>query len=200
MADETETDSIKKYWNARYDMLYYKYIDYVVRVVGVDAKSLVDVGSRGGSYVEWFDWIPKKVSIDLQKPYESERVTGVTGDFYAWEPGETFDVGLCLQVLEHVDDPTRFIRKLMSISHCSVVSVPYKWPKGSMKTHIQDPVVLKDVVDWAGREPNFFQVVEEPFKKLYSSTYRRLICVFDNENPKRRYGKSHIEKRLPANR
>ena len=57
------------YWRERSDMMYYKYLDYILRSVGKDAGGLIDVGSGSCPYLDWWDWIPERVSVDIRVPY-----------------------------------------------------------------------------------------------------------------------------------
>ena len=68
-----------------------------------------------------------------------------------------------MQVLEHVPEPAPFARRLMELGRIVLISVPYKWPKGSNKDHVNDPVDLAAVTDWFGGRPNYHLVVREPF-------------------------------------
>ena len=68
------------YWRRRSDMLYYQYFRFIVRCIGADARSMIDVGSGNAPYLEWFDWIPREISVDLEVPYRSETVEGIAGN------------------------------------------------------------------------------------------------------------------------
>src|SRR6266480_269735 len=74
-----------QYWHYRSDSLYFQYVDFLVRVVGRDAQSILDVGSNSCPYLEWFNWIPYKLSIDINAPYHSWRVHGKKIDFLEYK-------------------------------------------------------------------------------------------------------------------
>jgi len=175
-----------QYWLQRSDLMYYKYIDYILRCVGSKACSLVDVGTGNCPYLEWWDWIPKRVSIDMRAPYESNTVTGITGDIFKISFESSFDICTCLQVLEHVPDAGHFARRLQEIAKLVIVSVPYKWSNIPKATpgHLHDPVSYKKLCTWMGREANFKIIVEEPFVRDKS---KRLIALYDTD-PTRRFG------------
>lgn len=179
------------YWQDRMDLLYYQYLDYIMRTVGRDATSMIDVGTASCPYLEWFDWIPERFSFDQAPPYSSETVEGIQGDFFTHDFGRRFDVATCLQVLEHVPDAKAFTRRLLDISDLTIISVPYMWPEHLLETHVHDPVSLEKVIAWAGRKPNYHVIVEEPFRKP-----RRMIAVFDNTGRGRGWGKKDFKKRL----
>lgn len=171
------------YWNDRQDLIYYRYVDFILRCVAADAKSLLDVGTGNCPYPDWFDWIPSRTSIDLRNPYSSNTVRGVVGDIFTHKFGETFDVVTCLQVLEHVPDVHAFARRLLTLGKLLVVSVPSNWPQGRIVDHVHDPVDLGKLEQWFERRPNYVQEVREPFLETFGS---RLICIYDRD-PTRKF-------------
>jgi hypothetical protein len=179
------------YWSRRADSLYLQYVFFLARVVGRDARSVIDVGSNGCPYLDWFDWIPRRLSVDLERPYAGPGIEAMTGDFLALDVGE-FDLGLCLQVLEHIPDVGAFARKLLATTPHLIVSVPYRWEKGP-EDHVHDPVDAAKLAAWFGRKPNYRIVVREPFFRR-----RRMIAYFDRENPGRRIGKAEVQARRPS--
>ncbi len=180
------------YWRERSDMLYYRYLDYILRAVGRDAKSLADVGTGGCAYLEWFEWIPERVSYDIAKPYESESVKGVNANILDMKFPEKYDICTCLQVLEHIPEVEKFARKLSEIGKLVVVSVPYKWPANKTPGHIHDPVTYKDLCGWMGREANYKIIVKEPFR---GDKGERLIALFD-EDENKKFGGHHVKNRI----
>jgi hypothetical protein len=165
------------YWAKRRDMMYYRYIDRLVRTAGADANSLIDVGSGNCPYLEWFYWIERRVSVDIDAPYASETVEGIRGDIHELTFPGRFDLCTCFQVLEHIPDATSFARRLLELSDRVIVSVPYKWPtQPKTPDHVHDPVTHEKLSAWMGREPNWQMVVSEPVK---SPRARRLIAIYD---------------------
>lgn len=173
------------YWQRRSDMLYYRYIDYIIRAIAVDARSMVDVGTGNCPYLEWFDWIPERVSIDIRTPYSSDSVKGIKGDIFKLPITKKYDICSCLQVLEHVPDAGAFGKRLLEMSDLVVVSVPYKWPTFPKVTtgHVHDPVDYEKLTGWMGRPANYKQVVQEPFSNAKS---QRLIAIYDRD-PRRKF-------------
>jgi hypothetical protein len=162
----------KSYWDKRKHMFYFQHVRTIVHFTGRDAKSLIDIGTQGCPYLEWFDWIPTRVSVDLDRPYRSETVQGVQADFLTYHPGKRFDFALCLQVLEHIPDVERFAQKLLHTADHVLISVPYCWPAGQCKSHIHDPIDFDKVLAWFRREPDFHMISKE-LKKT-----ERLICYW----------------------
>lgn len=184
----TEHDKWVDYWNDRFDLLYYQTVDYIVRAVGVDARSLVDVGTGGCPYLEWFSWIERRVSIDIDKPYSSPTVQALNANILHDDVPEDFDICTCLQVLEHVPEAKKFARRLTELAPTVIVSVPYLWPEGRTEGHLHDPVDMEKLSGWFGREPNYHVIVEEPLRRMKN---KRLVAIFD-QNPKRRFGSGMV--------
>ncbi len=187
-----------RYWEARSDLMYYRYVDFIVRVLGSEATSLIDVGTGNCPYLEWFPWIDRRVSIDIQGPYVSSGVLGIEANVLDHQFKDQFDLCLCLQVLEHVPDPKRFARRLLELADIVIITVPFDWPEGQTKGHLHDPVDLKKLTKWVGRTPNFSTVVTEPFRY---KKHQRLLAVYDVSQPKRKIGYREIEgRKLPEGR
>jgi len=166
------------YWESRKTLVYLQHIFAIVHFIGKDAKSIIDVGSNGCPYLEWFDWIPRRVSVDLVKPYSSGTVEGIKADFLTLNFKERFDVCLCLQVIEHVEDAHSFSRGLLTLASRVLVSVPYCWPKGASQGHVHDPVDEAKVADWFGRPPDFTMISTE-----HGHPVRRMLCYFEQKSP-----------------
>jgi len=190
MRDSNGVTELDPYWVNRMDAIYIQYAYFLARVVGRDAQSVIDVGSKKCGYLDWMDWIPIKVSLDLRNPYRSPSVTGIKGDFLTTPLPQQFDLCLCLQVLEHVTDAHRFARRLLETAPQLIISVPYKWNAKWVDSHVHDPVDEEKIRTWFGRDPNNAYVVKEPFTKA-----RRIVCYFDRDDPRRAISKDEIKQR-----
>jgi SAM-dependent methyltransferase len=173
-----------RYFRGRSDLVYYSYFELMVRCIAPDANSILDVGTGSVPYLEWFQWIEKKVSVDIKAPYSSQTVEGVVGNILDVQFSSKFDICTCMQVLEHIDDPIPFARRLLELSDRLLISVPYKWPKGANKHHPQDPVDEEKVLSWFGRKPNYSFVVSEPFINIKS---KRMFSIYDRD-PAKKFG------------
>jgi hypothetical protein len=111
--------------------------------------------------IEDFDWIEDRSTLDYSDPYSSERVKGISADFFEFDPPRHYDLALCLQVLEHVQDAVSFAQKLFQIADRVMITVPYKWRAGADKWHVQDPVDFNKLHSWTGREPLISAVIQE---------------------------------------
>jgi hypothetical protein len=65
-----------------------------------------------------------------------------------------YDAVLCSQVLEHLHDPTTFLRKLLSVGNTVIISVPYLWQDESWARchHVSHNINITTVRRWAGRQ------------------------------------------------
>jgi len=180
-----------QYWHYRSDSLYFQYVDFLVRVVGRDAQSILDVGSHSCPYLEWFNWIPYKLSIDINAPYHSWRVHGKKIDFLEYKNNREFDICLSLQVLEHIRDAKSFAQKLLKIGHHVIICVPYRWPAGANSNHVQDPIDEEKLITWFNRIPNYEIIVTEPITEK-----RRLICYYCRDDPMKKLGVDDLRTRL----
>jgi SAM-dependent methyltransferase len=190
LADETDAGVLRQkalgYWEARKHMLYYKSLFQFVSVAGDDADSIIDVGCASARYMNWFGWIPRRALLDFGIPNKPEGFECIETDFMTFEPEKKFDLALCCQVLEHVEDPKRFCDKLKTIARRLIVTVPYKW-SGNAPGHIHDPVDEAKLKDWMGLAPNNQQIIVEPFRES------RLIAYYDLEKgPAARFDKGMI--------
>ena len=173
------------YFERRFQMPYYKYLRMLLGVLSYNTKSICDVGSNG---VDLISWLPckEKVSIDLKKPFNGKGVQGIKADFITYDFQKKFDIVTCFQVMEHIDDNHihAFANKLLSIAErLLIVSVPYKWPKGACKYHVQDPVDEAKFLSWfnvmdALLKPVFSRVIYDKEIDSFIKKVTRLVVIF----------------------
>ena len=174
------------YWASRNTMLYYQAVLQYAAVVGHSANSVIDIGSGKTGYVSWMHWIPNKYMLDFKVHGNPEGVHAVESDFLQYRPDQKFDLVLCCQVLEHLENPSAFCDKLKETGSHLIISVPYKW-LGNAPGHINDPVDEEKLRGWMGVEPNNAQVVYEPFREGRLIAYYNLV-----EGPRFRFPKDHV--------
>ncbi len=165
----------KRYWEDRSSSLYLQAVKDIVSYVGRDADSIIDVGSNACPYLDWFDWIPNRTSLDLHRPYAAEGVMSVKANFLDWTPDKQYDVLTCLQVMEHVPPVEAFAKKVLEVAKIAVVSLPYKWDPKYNKTHIHDPVDEDKILSWFGRKPN----AEFKIREVVSGA-ERIIHIYED--------------------
>lgn len=162
-------------------MMYYKYIDILVKAFGYDAKNILDVGSANTKYIEAFHWIPEKFTLDIKNPYKSPNVTAIETDFFDYHPNKKFDFVTCFQVLEHIPDVQPFAQKLFTMSNRVLLSVPYMWPENAEDEHVNDPIDEKKLYEWTGKRPSYSIIVTEPLRNPRKGISKRLISYYGPE-------------------
>jgi hypothetical protein len=170
--------SASPYWMRRKNYLYYHVVGLLARRLAIGAQTMIDVGSAGCPYLEWFPNVPSRTSLDLRRPYAAPGIDSIRADFLCWKAPHIYDIALCLQVLEHIPDAGAAARKLLALAEVVVVSVPYQWPAGQQKGHLHDPVDETKMEQWFGRQPNFSYLCRE-----VATDADRLIQVYEACGP-----------------
>lgn len=165
-----------RYWQARSGMKYYRHVENIVGCMATDVRSIIDVGSGNTPVLEIFNWATRRVSVDIVAPYRSAAVDGIVCDILAAEDLPRFDLCMCLQVLEHIEDAATFAQRLFTLGDIVLISVPYLW-KGKTPGHVHDPVDEAKLRAWTGREPLYSVIVAED---RAIANNRRLISVYDS--------------------
>lgn len=182
-------NSSNAYLKRRADLVYYRDLFCAVKFYGQHAKTVLDVGSSDPPFVLSLNWIPHKhivapylVGSQDCKSDSNETCdlgNGITSDmmdFMAWH-GSAFDIVLCSQVAEHVDDPTAFVRKLIGTGKTLILSVPYKWHDWKCEHchHKSHNINETTIRSWAGQPETALRISEE------RDETQRIIMAFRNE-------------------
>jgi len=157
------------YYNTRKAYHYYKKVKEILN--GIHFTSIIDIGSRKSPVMEHLGSSIHKTMLDIKPMPPMPGVELITADFYKWTPSKTYDVILCLQVLEHLSRPATFAKKLFQTGKHVIISVPYKWPKGSCKYHVQDPINEAKIHGWTGRDPDYEYIIRDDARE-------RIVCVY----------------------
>jgi hypothetical protein len=160
------------YWQ---DRKTYKYYQKVIEIISkyTECDSIIDIGGRDTEILKDLP-MKEKVCLDINKLPENEGVRTIKCDFYKWTPDKKYDIVTCLQVLEHLDDPKSFAKKLLELGNkVVIISVPYKWPKGFCKHHVQDPVDEDKILSWTEKTCDESYIIED-------DSVKRIICVYTN--------------------
>lgn len=190
-----------EYWRERKAFRFYKDLHCVIERYAKTAKSALDVGSSLPPFINTLPWIGTKVILgprfagnvgkggkeilSLQRIEAKFGVKAIKADFLAWQPPNDwqpvpgalplYDLILCSEVVEHVESPSVFVRKLLAMGRVVVLSVPYLWD-GCDHTrchHKTNKISRQKIESWAGRPPQAFDIVEE------ANGDRRIICVYE---------------------
>jgi hypothetical protein len=161
---------LTRYWADRKHFQYYAEVARLAQRHAPTGGSVLDVGAADTAVLHRLDWFRRRVALDRRPARAHAGVERVVSDFMDYRPPAPFDLVLCLQVLEHLDQPDPFTRKLLLTGRLVIVSVPYMWPAGLNPNHVQDPVDEAKLQSWAGRAPEETCIVR--------NGQDRLIAVF----------------------
>lgn len=98
-----------------------------------------------------------------------------------YKPKKTFDLLLCNQVIEHVEDPAAFMKKMIESATISIISAPYNWPScGKECGHKTDNITPAMFAEWSSPyNPVISQVIMEGYSGPFN---KRFLWVFDRSN------------------
>jgi hypothetical protein len=159
------------YWENRKKMKYYQTVVDLSRKYAPAAAQAIDIGSNITQVIHQLAWIPRRVALDIENVPPALGLETIRADFMAYDPGTVFDLVLCLQVLEHLQNPEPFAQKLLQTGRTLILAVPYRWPQGLVGSHIQDPVDEAKLFSWMHREPVETAIVTDKNR-------RRLVAVY----------------------
>ena len=128
------------------------------------AQSALEIGCVKPAFARHLSWIRDKTCV---APYyagykttagddsidATDDVRYVVGDFANASLAPSYDLCLCMQVLEHLDfdAASDFVRRMFELCRVSVVSVPYRWPDcGSTCSHKQHAIDESTLARWSG--------------------------------------------------
>ena len=151
---------MSNYWNERKDLNYYKKVIEIIN--RFNKKSIIDIGSRNAAILSSINSLyTDKTCLDIDLIPNIEGIKNIKTDFYKWIPEQKYDIIICLQVLEHLDDPITFAKKLFETGNIVIISVPYKWKKGFCKYHVQDPVDEDKIFSWTNIKPKEEYIIRD---------------------------------------
>lgn len=162
------------YWDQRKHWLYHQVAMGMVKAEHSrnPCRSILDVGGRDCEYLLACD-IPQKTRLDIEKQVPLTGVRDLKSDFNISVFNDTFDVVVCLEVLEHIPHARWFSQRLLRLAtRLVVISVPFCWPKGDEVSHVHDPIDLDKLLSWTEHKPDGFQVVGATARKFLVAEYR----------------------------
>lgn len=154
------------YWAKRNHYNYYADIVRLCREYEPAGGHVIDVGAGPTQVLRRLDWFAHRVALDRTYVPPRATIDAICMDFVNYHPDRYFDLVLCLQVLEHLDDPAPFARKLLNTGRTVIISVPYKWPRGFHPPHVQDPVDEATLLTWTRQSPVETRVVANGSQRL----------------------------------
>jgi len=174
--------------SSRQHYRYYDSVFYSAVQFGSKAQSAIEVGCAGDPFLRHLSWIGDRTCVapyfeayDGQADKDSKDVKHVVADFMEYKPKKTFDLLLCNQVIEHVQDPAAFMKKLIESATISIISAPYNWPScGKNCGHVTDNITPSMFAEWSSPyKPVISEVIMEGKGAVYE---KRFLWVFDRTN------------------
>jgi hypothetical protein len=160
------------YWKARRELRYYGEVVRLAREHAPAGGSALDVGANDTEVLDRLGWFDRRVALDVDQIPPRPGVETVVADFEQFKPNERFDLVLCLQVLEHLDRPRPFARKLLAAGRTTIISVPHEWPGWVTEEHVHDPVDESKLRAWTGYDPTETAIIEDLGMERLIAAYR----------------------------
>lgn len=158
------------YWRTRSHLQYYlKAVEFAQKYVP-QGESVLDVGGRDCEYLLRMKQFNERLSLDIVSYPSIPGLPRLTVDFMKFEAPHRYDLVTCLQVLEHLQEPVPFCRKLFDVGKTVIISVPYKGPEGLEVEHLQHMLDQAKLKEWTGRDPAESAIVEERLIAVYPGT------------------------------
>jgi SAM-dependent methyltransferase len=155
---------------------YYDAAYMAARMLAPDAASALEVGCVKPAFVDHLTWIPSRACVspyfagyktttrrDVSDERDDSTTRYVQEDWMTFDETKMFDVVVSMQVVEHVDDPGAFVKKLLRAGKVVIVSVPYKWPDCGVRcSHKSHDISFETMRRWSGRaKPTLSIVIRE---------------------------------------
>lgn len=159
------------YWQDRKDLSYYRTVDQFARDYCPNGKTLLDVGGGVGLGCRYLERFSQYERTSIEKPTRGCSLQGVRvihSNFLQWQPQQTYDLVLCLQVLEHILDASTFAQRLFECGPVVIISVPYQWQAGSCPYHVHDPIDDAKLRTWTARTPAARKVADFRLITVYT--------------------------------
>lgn len=175
-----------EYWEKRKGHRYYQVVREWIDQLS-PGESIIDVGSADTPIAAWGEF-GQRYAVDPEMRPILQWQDRVTCIRHSWPApvGEFVDrrnrlvylpavasLVTCCQVLEHLttEQLPEFCESLRERSESLLVTVPYRWRPGLVKSHRQDPVDEAKLESWLGK-PDHSEIVTE------SNKCRRLLAVY----------------------
>lgn len=155
-----------RYAEERKDYRYYHEVIRLARGLAPQGGSAIDIGCGACTVLDRLGDLDRRVTLDQRYRLPIPGIESLTCDFMQYHPPAGFDLVLCLQVLEHLEDPAPFARQLFEIGRDVIISVPYRWRSGACPGHVQDPVDEGKLRTWTGRDPDESLIVADGEQRL----------------------------------
>lgn len=197
--DKVNIGSLGPSGGARQHLRYYDSLFYTALHFGAHAKTSIEVGCASDPFLQHLGWIEKRTCVapyfvkydqhsgghdNTKLKKNGNAIERVTADFmeYTLPDDHKFDLLICSQVLEHVPDPSSFMKKLIRSAKTSIVSVPFQWGDcGKKCNHVTDNISRDVLLKWSKPYVPIYQgiVSERDGRHVFD---KRIILVFLNND------------------
>ena len=161
----------RDYWQLRREFNYYREVVRLAKHYVPLGGRAIDVGASDARLLSRLDWFSHRIALDVRRIPRQRGVETIVRDFMTYESAHDIDLVFCLQVLEHLADPSSFAQKVLRTGRTAIISVPWQWPRGLGEGHVQDPIDGGKLEQWTQRVPVETVIVEDKGRK-------RLIAVY----------------------
>jgi hypothetical protein len=154
------------FYEGRKHLEYFAVVRELIESFG-PLSSIADIGSLDTPVATWGNF-DQRYTVDRRERPALSGVRQIVGE---WPDCQSLlplcDAVTCLQVLEHLADPRPFCTALFAHARQAVIlSVPWRWPAGSCKSHVQDPVDDTKLAAWTHRQHAIRQIVGKPARAV----------------------------------
>jgi SAM-dependent methyltransferase len=159
------------YWKRRKELSYYKKIVDICSEILINNEnySIIDFGCRNTEII--FDLkCNKKFLLDKNNSYNEKQkknikeknINFLEQSIYDIKFENEFDICLCLQVIEHLENPEKAFQLIHKASkRYTIISLPYKWETGNPKGHRHININEQVIKKWTGIEPDESFIIED---------------------------------------
>lgn len=159
---------------------YYNFV--TAKVLALNPSSLLEIGPNHALLsVGYFLTVPTITMVDkIEIDPFSKTLFGQAGirlfqrDVLADDLSDIqlHDVLVCLQVIEHVENPEEFVHRVWGMGKRKIFSAPYLW-EGDNKYHIHSGIDLAKFRSWFPEDPVSLRIVRE------ETGYRRIVARWE---------------------
>jgi Methyltransferase domain len=135
---------------------------------------------------DFLTWTPPPPpAVSSSSSSSSSTITTATPNNNQTNTTTLYDLVLCSQVVEHVEDPRAFVQKLLQMTNpasggIAIISVPYLW--GPIGVHLTHYISEKTLLEWSHPYlPIETRIVKEP------NLIARLVAVYRPSDLNYRY-------------
>ncbi len=183
---KTIPDDINDYWTERKGHDLYRLTKCLALSLFSHAESVIDVGCFTSGLICELDWIPRRVATDIDSSIIEnwkgvQGVEFIAGDAFLINFKEPFDLVICNQTIEHLDDPHLFCAKLLQLGRALIISTTYEVSHGLIPGHVQDPISLSKFKSFFGCNIDAYCICHHPHNK----EIKHIIGVIRQSHPNR---------------